>query len=113
MATIGRPKKASVVTDIERAELVRLTKRAQVNRSLAFRTRGVLLEMGVNVELSEQAAKWRHRIGVVSATCPSGAPADALHIRPDGYVHGQVRRVRGCSDGSVRQTIASRLTRRV
>lgn len=42
MATIGRPKKALVVTDIERAELVRLTKRAQVNRALAFRARLVL-----------------------------------------------------------------------
>jgi transposase len=42
MATIGRPKKALVVTEIERAELVRLTKRAQVNRPLAFRARLVL-----------------------------------------------------------------------
>ena len=42
MATIGRPKKALVVTEIERAELVRLTKRAQVNRALAFRARLVL-----------------------------------------------------------------------
>jgi len=42
MATIGRPKKALVVTDLERAELVRLTKRAQVNRALAFRARLVL-----------------------------------------------------------------------
>ena len=42
MATIGRPKKTLVVTDLERAELVRLTKRAQVNRVLAFRARLVL-----------------------------------------------------------------------
>jgi transposase len=42
MATIGRPKKALMVTDLERAELVRLTKRAQVNRALAFRARLVL-----------------------------------------------------------------------
>src|SRR6266850_4757092 len=42
MPKIGRPKAELVVTDVERAELVRLTKRAHVNRSLAFRARLVL-----------------------------------------------------------------------
>jgi transposase len=42
MATIGRPKAALVVTDVERTELMRLTKRAHVNRALAFRARLVL-----------------------------------------------------------------------
>src|SRR5229473_5846714 len=42
MAIIGRPKVALVVTDVERRELVRLTKRAHVNRALAFRARLVL-----------------------------------------------------------------------
>ena len=42
MATIGRPKVALMVTDVERRELVRLTKRAHVNRALAFRARLVL-----------------------------------------------------------------------
>src|SRR6266851_3919865 len=42
MAKIGRPKAALVVTDAERTELVRLTKRAHVNRALAFRARLVL-----------------------------------------------------------------------
>jgi transposase len=42
MATIGRPKVALMVTDSERRELVRLTKRAHVNRALAFRARLVL-----------------------------------------------------------------------
>ncbi len=42
MATIGRPKKVLVATESERIELVRLTKRAQVNRALAFRARVVL-----------------------------------------------------------------------
>ncbi|MGE3509009.1 MAG: IS630 family transposase [Vicinamibacterales bacterium] len=42
MPTIGRPKVALEVTDLERAELVRLTKRAHVNRLLAFRARLVL-----------------------------------------------------------------------
>jgi transposase len=42
MAVIGRPKVALVVTDVERRELVRLTKRAHVNRALACRARLVL-----------------------------------------------------------------------
>jgi transposase len=42
MAKIGRPKAALVITDVERAELVRVTKRAHVNRLLAFRARLVL-----------------------------------------------------------------------
>src|SRR5712691_7339718 len=42
MPKIGRPKAALVVTDVERTELVRLSKRAHVNRSLAFRARLVL-----------------------------------------------------------------------
>ena len=42
MANIGRPKKPLMVTDDERTALLRLTKRARVNRSLAFRARLVL-----------------------------------------------------------------------
>src|SRR5918995_5082322 len=43
MPITGRPKKHSlIVTDVERAELVRLTKRVRVNRALAFRARLVL-----------------------------------------------------------------------
>src|SRR5438552_1350344 len=42
MSKIGRPKAELLVTDVERTELVRLTKRAHVNRSLAFRARLVL-----------------------------------------------------------------------
>jgi transposase len=42
MATIGRPKAVLVVTEAERRELLRLTKRAGVNRALAFRARLVL-----------------------------------------------------------------------
>ncbi|MEO5569212.1 MAG: IS630 family transposase [Gemmatimonadaceae bacterium] len=42
MPTIGRPKRPLVVTPTDRAELVRLTKRAHVNRALAFRARLVL-----------------------------------------------------------------------
>ena len=42
MATIGRPKAALVISGAERIELIRLTKRAHVNRALAFRARLVL-----------------------------------------------------------------------
>lgn len=42
MANIGRPKQPLVVTARDREELVRLTKRAHVNRLLAFRARLVL-----------------------------------------------------------------------
>ena len=42
MARTGRPKAELVVTEQERAELVRLTKRVRTNRDLAFRARIVL-----------------------------------------------------------------------
>lgn len=42
MATTGRPKAEVILTEGERAELVRLTKRARVNRAVAFRARLVL-----------------------------------------------------------------------
>jgi transposase len=42
MAKIGRPTPALIVTDDERRALTRLTTRARVNRSLAFRARLVL-----------------------------------------------------------------------
>jgi transposase len=42
MAKIGRPRAEIVVTESERVELIRLTKRARVNRAVAFRARVVL-----------------------------------------------------------------------
>ena len=42
MPKIGRPRAEVIVTDEERAALVRLTKRARVNRAVAFRARIVL-----------------------------------------------------------------------
>jgi transposase len=42
MAKLGRPKAEVVLTGSERAELIRLTKRARVNRAVAFRARVVL-----------------------------------------------------------------------
>ena len=42
MRKIGRPRAEVVVTDDERAALLRLTKRSRVNRALAFRARIVV-----------------------------------------------------------------------
>src|SRR5687767_5443990 len=42
MAHIGRPRAEVVITDSERTELIRLTRRARVNRAVAFRARIVL-----------------------------------------------------------------------
>jgi transposase len=70
MATIGRPKVALVITELERAELVRLTKRAHVNRLLAFRARLVLACTGeaTNTTVARRyrttnatVGKWRTR----------------------------------------------------
>src|SRR5215217_861764 len=57
MAKIGRPRAEVVITDRERAELRRLTKRAQVNRAIAFRARIVL----ACVEASDTAVARRLR----------------------------------------------------
>ena len=70
MAKIGRPRSEVVVTDSERTELRRLTKRAHVNRAVAFRARVVL---AVADDITDKAvarrlrttkttvAKWRVR----------------------------------------------------
>jgi len=66
----GRPKVALVITDDERAELVRLTKRARVDRHVAFRARIILAcaEVSSNVEVarllrvsSNTVGMWRRR----------------------------------------------------
>src|SRR5438093_8229834 len=70
MATIGRPKAALIVTDAERNELVRLTKRSHVNRALAFRARLVLACADATADTAvarrhrtshETVGKWRRR----------------------------------------------------
>src|SRR3989449_3940151 len=42
MPKLGRPRAEVIITDDERVALVRLTKRARVNRAIAFRARIVL-----------------------------------------------------------------------
>ena len=53
---------------------------------LMHRVKGVLLDFRDNHTLRSQVAGWSDRIDVIGAECPAGAPADALLIRPDGYV---------------------------
>lgn len=57
MPNIGRPRAEVVVTDEERTALVRLTKRARVNRAVAFRARIVL----ACIETSDTAVARRLR----------------------------------------------------
>ena len=57
MPKIGRPRAEVVVTDDERAALRRLTKRARVNRAVAFRARIVL----ACIEASDTAVARRLR----------------------------------------------------
>jgi transposase len=70
MPSIGRPKAELVVSDDERGALIRLTKRARVNRSLAFRARLVLAcaDGTTNSAVARQyrttnatVGKWRQR----------------------------------------------------
>jgi 2-polyprenyl-6-methoxyphenol hydroxylase-like FAD-dependent oxidoreductase len=68
-------------------ELTLVTTRGQRRLpDLMHRARGVLLDLADNASLRDQAASWSDRIDVITAECPEGAPADALLIRPDGYV---------------------------
>src|SRR3954467_2929024 len=71
MPITGRPRAEVVVTDEERAGLVRLTKRARVNRAVAFRARIVLAciddtDTAVARRLrttKTTVAKWRSQFG--------------------------------------------------
>jgi 2-polyprenyl-6-methoxyphenol hydroxylase-like FAD-dependent oxidoreductase len=54
---------------------------------LMHRARGVLLDLAGRAALRDIAAGWTDRVDVVAARCEGQpAPADALLIRPDGYV---------------------------
>jgi len=64
MTRIGRPKAALVVTDDERRTLERLTKRAQVNRQMAFRAR-LILACADGTSNKEVALRYRTTNGTV------------------------------------------------
>ena len=76
MAKTGRPKAELLVSESERAELVRLRKRAHVNRHLAFRARLVLgifkLRIGVLIMISALAASQRRQnCGTIISRLPT------------------------------------------
>jgi hypothetical protein len=50
--------------------------------------KAVLLDLGASEGLAELAAGWQDRVSLVEAKCSAstGAPAQVLLIRPDGYV---------------------------
>ena len=104
MATIGRPKKALVVTDIERAELVRLTKRAHVNRLLAFRARLVLACAG---KASNTAVARRHR--TTDATVGKWRTRFIEHRLEGLYDEPRVGGPRTISDAAVEAVIVKTL----
>ena len=58
MARTGRPKAALTVTDDERAELERLTKRVRTNRDLSFRAR--IVSACVDEPLNKAVARRLH-----------------------------------------------------
>jgi 2-polyprenyl-6-methoxyphenol hydroxylase-like FAD-dependent oxidoreductase len=53
---------------------------------LMHRGRGVLLDLAERTVLRDAATGWSDRVDVVAARCEGPPPADALLIRPDGYV---------------------------
>jgi len=65
MSTMGRPTPTLVLTDAERDELQRLTRRASVNRLLAFRARLVLA-------CAEPPAQYRRRAASETEFVDSG-----------------------------------------
>jgi hypothetical protein len=67
-------------------ELTLTTPRGQLRLPELMRAaRGVLLDLANTSQLRERARRWSNRVDVVTAEC-SSRPADALLIRPDGYV---------------------------
>jgi transposase len=65
MAKTGRPKADLVVSEVERAELVRLRRRAHVNRPLAFRARLVLAcaDESSNTVVARRLRTTNHTVG--------------------------------------------------
>src|SRR5262245_53849537 len=75
-------------------DLALTTTRGRVRLAELMRAaRGVLLNLTDNDSLRERVQRWSDRVDVIAAQCPS-PPADALLIRPDGYVAWA-----GASDG--------------
>jgi transposase len=119
MARTGRPKVALTVTDDERAELERLTKRVRTNRDLAFRARVVLacLDEPSNTAVARRlrctgrtVGKWRSRFiksrldGLFDEPRPGGprkitdeqveaVVVETLETMPKGQTHWSTRKM--------------------
>ena len=91
MAKLGRPKAEVVLTESERAELIRLTKRARVNRAVAFRARVVL----------------------ACADAPDSAVVRRLRTTKSTVAKWRLRFIAGRLDGVVRRAAGRRAADRV
>src|SRR5262245_33985201 len=135
MARTGRPKAELVVTDDERAELLRLTKRARTNRDLAFRARLVLacVEEPSNVVVARRhrcaahtVGKWRSRfiknrldglydeprIGGprrISDEEVEAVVVKTLETKPDGHTHWSTRKM--AEKAGISHTMVGRIWR--
>ena len=103
MPKLGRPRVEVVVTDDERAALVRLTKRARVNRAVAFRARIVL----ACIEASDKAVARRLR---TTKTTVAKWRGQFVERRLDGlYDEPRVGAPRTISDAQVEAIIVKTL----
>jgi transposase/transposase-like protein len=119
MARTGRPKAELVVSEIERAALVRLTKRSLVNRNLAFRAKLVLASVDEpsNTIVAHQhrttnqtVGKWRRRfiesrldglydeprVGgprTISDDAVEAVIVQTLETKPKGHTHWSTRKM--------------------
>jgi len=119
MARTGRPKAALLLTEEERLELLRLTKRARTNRTLAFRARLVLAcaEEPSNLAVAGRlrcndhtVGKWRrrfieHRLDGLYDEPRVGGPrtitdeeveavvVKTLETTPEGHTHWSTRKM--------------------
>lgn len=117
MPRTGRPKALLLVTDEERAELVRLAKRVRTNRDLAFRARLVLacIDEPSNVVVARRyrcaehtVGKWRRRFvsrrlhglydeprlggpRTISDEQVEAVVVKTLETKPDGHTHWSTR----------------------
>jgi len=135
MARTGRPKVALVVTEDERAELVRLTKRVRTNRELAFRARLVLAcaDEPSNVVVAKRyrcnrstVGRWRSRFirdrldGLYDEPRVGGprqisdeeveaVVVKTLETKPDGHTHWSTRKM--AEKAGISHTMVGRIWR--
>jgi transposase len=135
MARTGRPKSALVVTEDERAELVRLSKRVRTNRDLAFRARLILAcaDEPLNVVVARRyrcagstVGTWRTRfikdrldglydeprVGgprTISDEEVEALVVKTLETKPDGHTHWSTRKM--AEKAGISHTMVGRIWR--